>query len=273
MSNTHLPRLLPAALLLFACRPQVPAQSGDAAEAQAQLAADTVQARLWRQAQARPALEMQAVRPDSLMVRPATRQPVPEPPVSQRPERPFDPSVDAGLVLVDAPVFETPFSGAARVAAVNGEFLTLDFGNAQTLRLHAKVGGAPLRAQPGEQAQLLLSHGGEPQVANDRLVVRLPQDDLLYALVGSNSLVRLSLPPFRMTAEQIEPVANNTAAVRVTVGGETHVVRHGETVTFDTGSLTIRVLASITVRGQAANALPGEPNRLHILGWRTRPAG
>jgi hypothetical protein len=207
------------------------------------------------------------------MVRAPSRQPIPEPAPAQKPERPFDASVDAGLTLVDAPVFDAPFSGAVRVSAVSGEYLTLDLGQGRTARLHVKVAGAALRAQNGDQGQLLFAHSGEPQIANDQLTLRLPQDDLLYALVGSSNLVRLTLPAFRLTAQQIEPVENNTAPVRITIGGETHVARYGETVRFDTGNLTVRVLASIAVRGEAANALPGEPNRIHLLGWRTRTQG
>jgi hypothetical protein len=108
-------------------------------------------------------------------------------------------------------------------------------------------------------------------VAGDRLALRLAEDDLLYALVGGSGLVAVAFPPFRLTARQTEPIEANTSPVRLTVGTETQTVRHGETATFATGNLTVRVLASIAVQGEAANALPGEPFRLQLLGWRTRP--
>jgi hypothetical protein len=216
---------------------------------------------------------MEAVRPDSAMVRVTEPTPVPEGPVPQQPEQPFDPSIDAGLAFVEAPVMMTPFTGAARVSAASGEYLTLDLGEGRTLRLHAKVAGAALRAQAGEQAQVWFSHSGEPTLANDRLALRLPQDELLYALVGDTGLVTVTLPPFRMSARQLEPLENGTARVQVTVGRETRTLGNGETASFDTGSLTVRVLASVAVRGPAANALPGEPFRLHLLGWRTRRQG
>jgi hypothetical protein len=265
--------LAPAALLLLACRQGAPASGDAAAEAQAELATDSAQARLWREAAARSSLDMPALRLDSAVVRPAGRQPVPESTAPAQPARPFDQSVDAALVLVEAPAVDPPYSGQARISELSGEHLTLDLGDGRAIRLHIKLAGSPLRAQTGEQGQLFFSHHGDPFVAMDRLALRLPQDDLVYALVGDTTLVRLTLPPLRFTAQQTEPIENNTTAVRVTVGGETRTMRQGETAVFGASNLTVRVLASVAVRGEAANALPGEPFRLHLLGWRTRPQG
>ncbi|MDQ3698768.1 MAG: hypothetical protein M3373_12225 [Gemmatimonadota bacterium] len=270
MRQRTLWKLAPAAVLVLACRQGAPERGDAAAESQADLVADSAQARLWREAAARSPLDMEALRLDSAVVRPAARQPVPERAAPEQPARPFHQSVDAALVLVEAPAVDPPYSGPARVT-VAGEYVSLDIGDGRTIRLHIKVAGNPLRAQTGEQGQLFFAHHGDPFVATDRLALRLPQDDLLYALVGDTSLVRLALPPFRLTAQQIEPIENNTTPVRVTVGGETRTMRHGETAAFRTGNLTVRVLASVAVRGEAAHALPGEPFRLHLLGWRTRP--
>lgn len=270
MAQIRLRSVAPVALLLIGCGQGVPTRGTSAAERQATLATDSTQARLWRNAPSAAALDMQALRIDSAAVRPANPVVVSERPVPQQPEQPFDQSVDAGLAMVDVPAAETPVTTAARITAVNGEYLTVELGDGRSLRLHVKVGGAALRTQTGDQGQLYFSHNPDPMVAGDRLALRLPEEDLVYALVGSNGPVSLTLPPFRLSAQQVEPIANDTAPVRVTVGGESQVVRHGETATFDNANLVIRVLASIAVQGEAANALPGEPYRIHLLGWRIR---
>ena len=63
----------------------------------------------------------------------------------------------------------------------------------------------------------------------------------------------------------------NAAAVRLTLRGQTHVLAPGEQADFAAADVTVKVLSSIAVEGESANAVEGDPYRLELLGWRTRP--
>lgn len=255
------------ALLLVACE-RAPRSAADAAAAQAELATDTAQAQLWREAQGQAqGLERLAV--DSAAVRRLTPVEVPDRAQQSRPQ-PFPAEVDAGFMIHSLPPLEAPFSGPVRVASVDGEQLVLDLGEQRQLRLQAKLGGGPPRVRAGESGQLDIRVSGDPFARNDIVVLRLPGDEMVYALVGANAPVRLRMPARGLTAVQTGQPERNMMPVAVTVGEETRTLRAGEQADFRAARLTVKVLASVAVQGEAANALPGEPYRIELLGWRTR---
>jgi hypothetical protein len=188
-------------------------------------------------------------------------------PTTQVTQAPFPESVTGAVVLQELPELDAAFSGSATVQSAGGEFLALDLGGGQLIRLHAKVRGGPLTAQVGEQAQLYLRRG-DPFARNDILALRLPADELVHALVGNNGPVRFTIPTRELTVAQTGSVEGNTMPVTVSMGSEAHTLRPGEQADFRTG-LTVQVVASVAVQGEAANALPGRPYRVEILGWRT----
>jgi hypothetical protein len=182
---------------------------------------------------------------------------------------PFSPEVQSALAVLAMPEIEQTFSGAARVASVDGEFVTLDLGRDRLLRLQARVGDEPLRARPGETAQLFLRQG-DVYERNDVVAVKLEQDDLIYTLVGGDSPVRVDVPSHGLTAVQVGEPEQNSMNANITVGNETHELAPAEQAIFRSAGLTIKVLASVAVQGEAVHALEGEPYRLELLGWRTR---
>jgi len=240
------------------------------AKAQAELTPDTAQARLWAQAAtagtgpAAPGLHLEAgaVR-QRVAVRISERS-------TQQGEPVFPPDVQAGLAMLAAPALAEPFSGTARVGSVRGEVFTLDLGEGRVLRLHAKVGGGPVRAAAGDSARLFYRTSGDPFFRNEAIDLQLPGDRLVYALVGAAAPVRLEIPGAGVRAAQVERPDSNTMAVALTVGREGRTMRPGEEVEFPRAQLTVRLLASVAVQGEAAHAVEGDPYRIELLAWRTR---
>ncbi len=259
-----------AAVPLLACEtPYTPPRSAaDAAEAQAKLSTDPAQARLWREASGTAAvsgIETALIDGAAVQRRKALR-------ILDRPAKSarvaFPTTLDTGIVVLAAPELREGFSGTARVQSAEGEFLDLDLGNERILRLQAKVGGTALRARAGDLAQILFRRG-DPFRRNDVISVRLPEDELVYALVGSNRPVRLSIPTHELIARQTGKPRRNSMAVAVTLGGETKTLQAGDQTDFRASGLTVKILASVAVQGESANVLPGRPYRLELLGWRT----
>lgn len=244
-----------------------PRGSADAAEAQAALLTDSGQAQLWREAAAGdlpPGLE--ALRVDAAPVRDPDQVVVPDRP-AQVAQEAFPASVTEGLILHAVPELDEPYAGAAQVTAVDGEFITLDLGGERTVRFQAKARGGPLLVNAGEQAQIAL-RVGDPFARDDLLALRLEQDDFVYTLVGNTGPVRLSVPSHSLVAAQVGEAEGNTMAVSVTIGRETQRLQQGQEADFAAG-LAVRVLASVAVQGEAANALPGRPYRIELIAWRT----
>ena len=262
------------AVPLAACQVpgMAPRDASSSAQAQSRLATDPDQAALWRDVGRKDTgagLENLVVRRPEAAVRPQLRLAIAD--RSEEPKRvAFPANVQTGLALLAAPTLAETFTGAARVQAVEGEFLTLDLGNNRIVQIHAKVRGGPLRVRSGETAQVLFRQG-DPYERDDLVAVKFDRDDLVYSLVGGRSPVRLTIPSHAITAVQTGKPERNSLDVNITVGGETLTLKPGDRAAFDGAGLTVEVIASVAVQGEAANALEGEPYRLELLGWRTAP--
>ena len=262
--------LIPAIWIACAPADTAPGRASEIAEGQAALATDSSQARLWREAinegAAAPLAEAHTDEPVAGGARLV---------VTDRPGRAsqeaFPASVDAALVLAEAPDLDEPYAGTARVQSASGEFLTLDLDGAGTLSIHSRVGGRALRAAEGEVAEVLFRRG-TPFARDDVLGVRLERDDLVYALVGADEPVRFDITSHAIRVAQVGEPEGNVLSVSLTVGRETQTLNIGDQVDFRAG-LTVKLLASVAVQGQAANALPGRPYRVELLGWRTAGEG
>lgn len=257
--------------LLSACTlPGLPPSDPERiADEQAALAASPEQAELWRRGAAsgafngieklttdRPAVASRRIVAVSSKAAPRTQQAFPQ---SLR-----------TAVVVNMPIqFEEPLRGTARVRSVEGEFVELEIGDQQVLQLQAKFDGTPLRARAGQSAQVFL-RTGDIYERNDILAVRVPEDEMIYALVGASNPVRLSLEERGFLAEQTGKPEGNTMQVRVSFRGETRVLSQGQQADFGEAGMTLKVLASVAVQGPAANALEGEPYRIELVAWRSR---
>jgi hypothetical protein len=187
--------------------------------------------------------------------------------------------MESGIVIVDVPEQVDKYSGPVRVKAVEGEFLTLDLGGKGELVLQAKVRGGPLRAAVGDKGQVAFRQG-DPFKRNDLLTLKLPNDALLYAIIGGSRPVRVSAKEFDLSARQLSPSevkgevnveqANQTD-LRLSLRGETHTLSPGEQADFDSAKMTIKLLASQAIEGEAADAVEGDPYRVVLFGWRTLP--
>lgn len=246
-----------------------PREARNIAEAQAALATDPAQAVLWEKAAAGGATvgiekvttERPAVTPRKLVL------------VSSRPaamEKISFPQTLRTAVSISVPAeLEDQFTGRARVRSAEGEFVEFEIGGQRTLRLQSKLDGVPLRARTGETADVLL-RVGDIYERNDILFVRVAEDELLHALVGADGPVSFAVKERGLVAEQTGEPDGNTMPVRVSFGGETHTLRAGEQAEFGETQMTLRILASVAVQGQAANALEGEPYRIELVAWRSR---
>lgn len=259
-----------AAILLVACAAPAVPPKGPAATAEelARLSPDPAQAKLWREAVSKGAVAgIESASVHDAPVRRRKALVIPHKPVE--PARvAFPETVVSGMVILAAPELDEEFSGTVRIKSAKGEFLQFDLGKGRTLNLQTKVRGGPLRARAGETATLLLRRGS-PFQRNDVLAIKLAEDDLVYALVGSDEPVRLSIASHSLSAEQIGELERNAMRVQVTIGGETRTLKPGDQADFQATGLTVKVLASVAVQGESAHVLPGQPYRLELLGWRT----
>jgi hypothetical protein len=258
---------LPAACTTTSTSP--PAGPVSRAQTQADLATSDSQKKLWQQAVARNAVGgLDQLSTDKPVQR---SQPVivAEQAVIQRKPTALPEQVENAVIVLERPAVEEKFSGVANVKAVSGDFLDLTLANRGELRLQARVAGSQLRAKVGDSARVLLQGGDDPFRRSDVVAIALPEDDLIYALVGDRQPVRLSIDPYELSAYQTGKPEGNTLQVRVSVGKESHLLSPGEQADFPRRGLTVKILSSVAVHGDAAHLLP-EPYRLEILGWRTR---
>lgn len=258
-------------IVLCACAvPTAPPKDAAAVgAAQARVSSDSSQIQLWEEAARSGALDgIEAAHVSDEVVK---RRKVPE--IPNRPAEAarvaFPETLASGMVVRAAPELEEEFSGTAKLLSAEGEFLDLDLGQGRTLSLQTKVAGNPLRVKQGETATLLYRRG-DPFERNDLVALKLDQDDLVYALVGSKEPVRLNVPTHSLSATQTGKPMRNSMSVEVTVGDETLTLEAGEEKDFPAGGLTVFVLASVAVQGEAAHVLPGQPYRLELLAWRLR---
>jgi hypothetical protein len=263
---------LAALALLGACAATdvLPRKDAGVATHQAALTTDPAQAALWKEAADSGALagiaKLRAGRAQ-LAPRQAAR-------VSDRPaamaRTPYPQALQTAVSISLPAGFGGRFTGAVPVRAVEGEFMELVLADKQVLRLHSKLDGVPLRARANETADVVL-RAGDIYERNDILAVRLAGDELIHALVGAKGPVRFALRERGLTAEQTGKPEGNAMAVRVSLGGETRTLGPGEQADFGEAGLTLKILASVAVQGQATHALEGEPYRIELLAWRTRP--
>lgn len=238
------------------------------AEIQAELSTDPAQAELWREAVKNDAVsgienafvEGPVVK-ERKIVWVADRQVK-----SKRIKIPE--AVHSSVRVLATPEFKEEFTDTVRVKSVDGEFLVLDLGKGRTLNLQTKVRGERLRARVGEMARIQLRQG-EPFRRNDLVALKLPEDDLIYALVGSKEPVHLKVDIHSLSAKQIGKSEQNSMSVQVVIGGESRILKQGQQADFQQSKLTVKIVASIAVLGEAANVLPGQPYRLELIGWRT----
>jgi hypothetical protein len=257
-----------AVSFVVACAPsEAPETGADAARAQADLATDSTQARLWGEAAATGSAEqLQDLHIEGQAVRKGDAKPISDRRVETKrvniPE-----SVDAAMILLEVPDLDEPFSGKARVTSANGQFVVLDLGNDRSLAVQVKVRKGPLSVRSGEEVDLYLQRG-EVFHRSDILTLKAREDELIYALVGGEEPVRFQTPDGRIRAMQTGRPEGNSTAVTVASGGETQQLRAGEQADFKTSHLTVKVLSSVAVQGSAAHALE-EPYRLALMAWRT----
>lgn len=245
-----------------------PDDTTDAAHAQAGLSTDPEQARLWQEVAERGgAADLEAAVVESGAVQTRTPVTVEGKPIEAQTAE-FPEAMASGLAVLALPeMAEDELLVTAQVAASDGEFLTLDLGDHGTLQVQAKIGGRALRAAAGETAQVRVRRG-TPFERNDFLAIRLERDQVLHALVGGTEPVRISAPELLLEAVQFGEPEGNAMAVSVQVSrANPRILRMGEET--EVAGLTVKVLASVAVQGEAAYALPGEPYRLEILAWRS----
>lgn len=262
------------ALALAACAESAEEQQQAAVEqpsaTMAELAVDPQQKQLWEQAAQRgdeSVLSEALVAGGAVTVREPVR--VDDTRLEARPQ-PFPLDLATAFALVEvSPTLPMTYDGDVRVVTVDEEFLTLELDKDQRLIAQAKVRGGTLNATEGETARLLWRQG-DPFARDDVFALATEQDVFGRALVGGDSPVRVDLPPLGLVAAQTDQPAGNVMPVDVTVAGETQRLQPGEEAQFDQAGVTVRVVASVAVQGEAANALPGRPYRLELLGWRTR---
>jgi len=263
--------LLVVATLLCACRDvQVPRDPGMMARKQAELVQDPDQRRLWEQV-ARTGvprgMETLVLRGDS--VRRATPATIPDraaPPG----RRPFPTTLDTAVTLRRAPELDEPFRGTARIAAVDSEFIAVDLPSGLRVELQAKIEGNPLRAGVGTDAEVFYRMG-VPTRRNDILALKLPEEDLVDALVGDDRPVRIDVPDYALRAWQSGDPGRSPMDVTIEVGGETRTLHVGERAEFGNAALTVEVTCSVMVSGTDADNVAGRSHRLELLAWRTRP--
>ena len=270
--RTTMPTVLIGTLLAGCAAPgQAPRDAAGVATGQAALAGDELQAALWRDAAQRRSLDGL---PELLSVQAPVRQRhpllVPDTPVESKPT-PYPASVRTALQLsMPAGLAERePYAGPAMVARADGEFVTLRLPDRQLVRLQARVAGEAPRLAQGETVQLQL-RSGTPFRRRDVLVLRGERDDLAYALVGDGDPVSVSFPGLGVAARQDGEPAGNSLRVAVSAGQESRLLAVGEEAVFAAAGVTVKVLASVAVQGEAANVLPGEPYRLELIAWRSR---
>lgn len=262
-------RIAVVPLLLAGCASvRAPGSPKAAAAVQAETSADTRQAKLWKNVtDARAAADLQKAASPGDPVRTIHPVVVPDRPAAKE-RRPFSPTVRNGVAVVAAPDLDRmDFSGAARVRSTDGEIIVLELDAGRVLTLQAKARGGPLRASPRDSAQILFRQG-DPFRRDDVLALKLPSDDLVYALVGGPTPVQLTIPTHDLVASQIGRPEKNAMRVRVAIGQEVREVDPGQEVEFASAGLTLTVLASVAAQGEAANVL-AEPYRLELLGWRS----
>ena len=267
------------ALSLAACQsPGEPfATDSSVAEAQAKLATDPAQAELWQQAAENDSAAgiTDVPVPDEPVIAPSALTIADQP--AEMARVPFPVTMDSGIVIVAVPDQMDKFAGTASITAVEGEFLTLDLGGKGNLVVQAKVRGGPLRASVGDKGQVSFRQG-DPFRRNDMLMLKLPNDALLYEVVGGQKPVRLSSKTFGLSAHQLTvsesrklksvPQPNSTA-LRLSLDGESRVLVPGEQANFGAAKMTVKLLSSLAVEGESANAIEGDPYRVELFGWRT----
>ena len=57
--------------------------------------------------------------------------------------------------------------------------------------------------------------------------------------------------------------------VTLSLDGESRVLVPGEQANFGAAKMTVKLLSSLAVEGESANAIEGDPYRVELFGWRT----
>jgi hypothetical protein len=258
--------------VLVACY-NPPREPTDVARAQAELAPDTAQSRLWGQAAGSgAAIKSQLSYADTGMVR--TRSPVVvrERPAESR-EVAFPDTVSTAAAILSVPQLERPFNGQAIVKAVDGEFLTLELENDQRLRLQVKVRGDPLHTRVGERARIYFQYSGDLFARKAVLALELRDDTFVYAFVNvTNRPVRFELLVPAFSLRQIGEPSDGGMGVRVSVLSETLELQPGEEGQLRSANLTVKLLVSRAIVNEEDHdyVIEGAPYRVSLLAWRTR---
>jgi hypothetical protein len=258
-----------AVALFGSCGPKT--QRKDAAsdaQKQSELSTNQDQARLWKESN-KQGLEKipqpgQAVEP---------RQPgaIPNTAVQSKPG-PLPKGLQGGVRIIALPQLpgerEKSFTNNAQVRRVEGEQIELDLGGQGQLVLFARARGGPLRANPGEQAQLDLRFRDDPFDRQQILALRLANGDgVVSALDSGDKPVTVNIPLFKLVATQTGNPEKNNMNVMVTVGGERKMLSPGQLVEFPEAGLTVGVVGSDAFVGESANAAEGRPYALNIVAW------
>lgn len=181
-------------------------------------------------------------------------------------------SLRAGVALRELPADSKPYLGPATVKSVDRQLLNLDLGVAGMCCVVAKARGAALRIRAGERGQVEF-RTGDPFARNDILGLKFEQDDFIHALVGNDAPITFKVETHNLLVEQVGQPQGNIMDVRITAGGQQRTARVGQEIEIPELGLTIKIVASVAVQGPSANALPGRPYRVEILGWRTNVGG
>lgn len=264
------PFLLGTAIVLTSCtavqRSDDPAVIG---QQQARLAGSSSQAALWEAAAAANSVEgIQTAVTNPEVV--AQRRPVTVVEKTDIASKfgSFPENLATGVVARALPEIEPDFVGRAVVDAVEDEIVQFDLGGRRLLALQAKVKGFPLNVNEGDVAEIVVRQG-DIYKPNDVVAVALPDDDVIRALVSDQGPVRIDLPTFAFSAQQIGEPKGNQMPVDVTISGESKVLAQGDEEEFSAG-LTVRLTASLAIQGPSVNALEGDPYRIELIAWRTR---
>jgi len=257
--------LLTGCARITAARP--PRDAKGTAERVADLAASPEQGRLWREAAAEDkAKGLEQVPTVEQPVQPRARATVAtRPAASQSVE--FPPSLVAGLrILAASGLGDGTFSGPALVRRSEKERLELDLGQGRTLTLIARVRGGPMRAQPGQRAQVFYSVNFDPLDRREIVALRIETGDGIASILETAKRpVRVQVPLFELAATQVGAPEGGTMRVEVRIGGRAQVLRQGQIVEFSESGLTVGLVASL-----ARETSDGNPYAIRLVIWATK---
>ncbi|MEO8453168.1 MAG: hypothetical protein ABI647_25490 [Gemmatimonadota bacterium] len=253
-----------------ACRATPPANLENGAKSQADLAADTTQARLWRDAADRAGAQTAVAKPVDTAVTNRIRPQVPSRPVAAQSVA-FPAEMRGGLrvdALPDLPA--GGYSGSARVADITGERIGLELPGQPPLRLTltARARGGALRLTPNEQVQLELRARDDPTNRQRIVALATKSDGIVSVLETGTKPVTATVRLFGLVARQVGNPDSGTMSVEVQIRGERQVMRPGQLLDFPGAGLTVGLIGSTALTGADRFRAEGNPYAIDLVAWR-----